>query len=147
MSEDIKLFDTAPFLARLKTRKLQSSVQKEVDPELQVVDSFIKLSKSIIVMLIPADDSYSEKKGFSWDIEIYDDSNLGIKLKFEHPKYISSTGIDTLMVTFYNSKAFMAPVDQSKNSLPDGFTRIIKLPPQGVNLMTVEELNEAKMDS
>ena len=73
-------------MARLKTRKLQISVKKEVDPELQVVDSFIKLSKSIIVKLIPADDSYLDKKGFSWDIEIYDDGNLGIKLKFEHPK-------------------------------------------------------------
>ena len=61
--------------------------------------------------LIPADDSYLDKKGFSWDIEIYDDGNLGIKLKFEHPKYISSTGVDTLMVSYFKSATFMAPED------------------------------------
>ena len=109
MSESIQLFDTKSLMNRLKKRKLQSSSEEEIDPEVQVVDSFIRLTQSVIVELIPADDSYLEKKGFSWHIDAYSGNSIGIKLKFDHPKYISSTGIDILKVTYFKTGTFMTP--------------------------------------
>ena len=89
-------------------------------------------------MLIPANELYWEKKGFTWSLTNYNDDVMGLKVNFENPKYISIGGTDTLKVTLSNTKKYLQPENSDLETIPDGFTLSIKLPPQGVNLMSKE---------
>ena len=87
--------------------------------------------------LIPGDDTYYDKKQFTWRLSKYDEEGLLLELSFEYPLYISVFAIDTLKIKFRNAEEFFSSND-AKDSLPDDFTITIKIPPQAPNLMTDE---------
>lgn len=58
----------------------------------------LKLTGSIKCTLVPGDDAYLDKKGFSWELKTYDSDKLGIKFVFEYPEYISVGNPDTMIV-------------------------------------------------
>ena len=91
--------------------------------------SYVKLTGSIQVELIPGNDLYIDKKGYSWEIVRYDEKGIEFKFKFEHPKYISVEDPDTMLVRFYNTADYLMPVDEEKLPVPEGYTMTIKLPP------------------
>ena len=77
--------------------------------QLKLTTSFLKLSESVMMELIPASDNYLDKKEFTWDVISYDSGGLGFKLNFKHPKYISTNGYDTLKVTFKQAFEYINP--------------------------------------
>ena len=66
--------------------------------DIAVFTSFIKLTNSITVELISGNDLYLDKKGFKWEIKKYDETGISLKVKFDHPKYISVGDPDTLHI-------------------------------------------------
>ena len=94
-----------------------------------MIENYVRLNKSIQVTLVPANDMYLDKKGFKWQLNEYNQDSLALKLKSDHPKYISVFGIDVLKVTFTKTDEFLAPLDERNLSIPDGFTQTINLPP------------------
>ena len=71
--------------------------------------------------LVPGDDNYLDKKTFSWELSALNEKEIGLKFKFDHPIYISAGVLDTMKITFYNTKVWISPVDDSKTSIPDGY--------------------------
>lgn len=69
---------------------------------------------------------------------------MKLLVKFDHPKYISYGGKDTLKITIRSASKFLQPQDPKFESVPDGYSLTLKLPPQGPDLMTEEELELAK---
>ena len=65
-------------------------------------------------------------------------------MNFEHPKYISVPGIDTLKISFFNTSEFLSPLSDDKINIPDGFTLTVEVPPQGEDLMTAQELQQVQ---
>ena len=49
-------------------------------------------------ILVPGDDLYLDKKGFSWELILYESNKVGIKFLFEHPEYISVGSTDSMKV-------------------------------------------------
>ena len=72
---------------------------------------------------------YLDKKDFQWQLKEYNQKSLSLKFKFDHPKYISVFGIDVMKVVFMNTEELFAPLDETNQSIPDGFTQTINLPP------------------
>ena len=95
-------------------------------------------------MLIPANDLNIEKKKFTWGIKQYSESGFRLQLDFENPKYISFGGTDTIKMTLFNTNEFLAPKNQTLASIPDGYTIVVKLPPQGSGLMSSRALLSTK---
>lgn len=60
--------------------------------------------------------------------------------------YISVGALDTLKISFYNTKVWISPIDDKKNSIPDGYILAIKVPPQGKNLLSSSEVETAKLE-
>ena len=75
------------------------------------MQSWLKLSESIKVVLVPANDLYHDKKGFIWSLKSYDDTHMSLKVDFKHPNYISVGGSDTLKITYSNTDKYFKPVD------------------------------------
>lgn len=48
--------------------------------------------------MVPGDDLYLEKKGFNWELALYESNKFGIKFVFEHPEYISAGSTDSMKV-------------------------------------------------
>ena len=137
----LKVWDPSEFGEALKREGYRSlETVHETDPfeeRLNLTEVYLKLTKSITVTLIPGNDVYYDKKKFTWTLSKYDESGLSLDLRFENPLYISVFGIDTLKIKFRNANEFFSSND-SKDSLPDGFVLMVKVPPQAENLMTVE---------
>ena len=68
-------------------------------------------------------------------------------MKFEHPKYISTEGIDTLKISFNNTSEFLTPLSDDLTNIPNGYTLIVKLPPQSEDLMTEDELQQVQRNA
>lgn len=97
-------------------------------------------------MLVPGNENYSDKKGFTWELAIYEESKLGLRFIFEHPAYISVGDIDTMKVEFNNTEKFVPPVsdgETQKMPIPPGYTLTLKIPPQGVGLLSEKEVEKA----
>lgn len=94
--------------------------------------------------LVPGNDLYPDKKGFTWELSKYDETGMGFKITFEHPKYISIETPDTLKITFEHTDAYLMPQDASKSRIPNGYKMVLKLPPQGDNVMSSVELKSAQ---
>lgn len=77
--------------------------------DLIMLQSLVKISQSIVAELVPANDLYLDKKGFSWELIGYTENSLAFNFNFDHPKYISVGGTDTMKITFSNSEAYMSP--------------------------------------
>ena len=90
---------------------------------------YLKLSESVKFELIPGDDLYIDKKNFTWVLSLLNENEIGFNLRFENPMYISSNALDTLKISLKNTENFLAPLDEEKSSIPDGFTIVIKVPP------------------
>ena len=92
--------------------------------------TLLKLSKSITAELVPANDYYLDKKSFTWTLFIYDETKFGIKFDFDFPEFISAGGqLDTMKITFFNTKTWFSPIEENKLSIPDGYVEPIKIPP------------------
>ena len=74
-----------------------------------MIQTFLQLTKSIKVELVPGNELYLDKKGFTWRLVKYSESNMGIQIYFENPEYISFGKVDTLKITFSNSAKFLRP--------------------------------------
>ena len=85
---------------------------------------------------MPGNDLYLDKKEYEWKLNLYNDNEISFDVKFKYPKYISVNGLDTLKISFLNAKSFMSPQEDGLESIPDGYTMTIKVPPQGENLMS-----------
>ena len=121
--------------------KLDSKVDEE--ELMKLLETYLKLKESIQFELVPGTDYYIDKKAFKWSLTQIDENGLDFKVKFDHPEYISFGGIDTLKVTINNSEEFLQPQNQALKTISDGFTIVIKLPPQGDNVLSAEELANA----
>ena len=75
---------------------------------------------------------------------MYEASKVGIKFTFEHPEYISVGKPDTMKIKFANADTFFQPENSSLQPLPNGYTLVQKIPPQGKNLLSQEEVAQAK---
>ena len=106
-----------------------------------MIEAYLKLTRSIRFKLVPADEAYSDLKSFEWKLERYDEDAIGFGITFDNPHYLSANGVDTMLITFYNSAAYMSPVDKALASVPDGFKLVVKIPPQSYEneLMKTEE--------
>ena len=66
------------------------SFEVEIAEELLALTDVLKLSGSVLIDIIPADENYGDKKGFKWQIFIYDQNSIGLRFTFDHPEYISA---------------------------------------------------------
>ena len=73
------------------------------------MQSWLKLTDSLKLQLIPGNDIYPDKKGFEWQLKSYSEKSMEYKVTFEHPNYISVGDPDTLKVVFNNTSTYLAP--------------------------------------
>lgn len=59
--------------------------------------------------LIPSHENFAEMKTFTWSLIDIAEDQLTFKVNFDHPRFISSGGHDTLMISFYNSEGYLEP--------------------------------------
>ena len=105
----------------------------------------MKLTQSVNCTLVPGDDNYPDKKGFSWELTVYESDKIALKFKFEHPAYISVGHTpDTIRIEISNADMFFSPTSPDMKSTPDGYTLIQKIPPQGVDLLSEVEVEAAQ---
>ena len=71
------------------------------------IEAFLKMTESIKVELIPANDYYPDNKSYEWHLEQYTEDELRLTFDFEHPEYISSGNIDTAKITINNAEKFL----------------------------------------
>ena len=136
-SKPTKVVDAKKSFSRVERRRLEAHIDD--DGELVVVDQkmlkelekFLKLSNSVKFEFVPANDWYQDKKGFKWEVGSYNEAGVGFSIKFDHPKYISVGGTDTMKISFFNTAKYLSPSEEGMMPIPDGFTMTIKLPPQG----------------
>lgn len=110
--------------------------------DLAQIESLLKLSKSIEVELVPGSDNYLDMKGFTWQLASYKETSISLKFTFEHPEYISVGKPDTIKVTYSNAEAWISPQDPNIQGLPQGYTTTFKVKPQGVGLLSEEEVEQ-----
>ena len=134
----IRVVDAKKAFSRVNSRMLEAStndseesVVVETPWQKKVLEKFLKLLGSVKFEFVPANDWYLDKKGFKWEVGRYNEDGLGFKVTFEHPKFISVGGTDTMKVQFFNSEKYLMPTSDGMNSIPDGYTMVIELPPQG----------------
>jgi len=108
------------------------------------MSQILKISESLKCTLVPANDNYLDKKGFTWELYVYEGSKLGLKYTFEYPEYISVGELDTMKVEFNNTAAFVPTDTENFLTMPSGYTITMKIPPQGTNLLTQEETKSRK---
>ena len=135
MAHEIETFDLNSPGSRKSRRSLKDAKDildvdfKYSSSELLKIESYLKLSNSIVVRLIPASELYAYKKTFTWNLASYNDHGFKLQFKFDHPKYISFGGKDTLKITIKNAEQFLQPQNERLKSVPDGYSLTLKLPP------------------
>ena len=99
------------------------------------------MTESVNCTLVPGDDTYPDKKGFTWELVGYDSDRIVIKFNFTYPLYIS-TGhkLDTIRIQIFNSEKLFPAPSGGKVSLPDNYTLIQIIPPQGIGLLSEIEV-------
>ena len=81
--------------------------------------------------MIPADELSIEKKGFTWDLEEFSSTKMGIQIYFENPSFISAgSRPDKLTVSFYNTTKYLEPEDPELSAVPDGYQLSLPIPMQ-----------------
>ena len=55
------------------------------EDQLKDLDAHLKRTKSIKIMLIPADELYLSMKKFTWELVRYTQEGIGLKITFENP--------------------------------------------------------------
>ena len=93
----------------LEGRRLSSSGDLSEEQNIAVMQSWLKLTDSLKLQLIPGNDMYTDKKGFKWQLKSYSEKSMDYKVTFEHPNYISVGDPDTLKVVFNNTSSYLAP--------------------------------------
>ena len=143
-------------LSKQQNRRLDEEYQQEQDfedttsdqlqkeLELAALTQLMKLTNSITTILVPGQEFNSDKKTFTWSLTKYDADEISIRFNFTNPDEISSQNIDTMKVTFYNTDIFLQPADTALSPIAPGFQQILKLPPQGLLLMTEQEVKDTK---
>ena len=104
----------------------------------------LKVSQSVKCTLVPGNDNYLDKKGFKWSIYTYEEVKLGLKFTFEFPEYISVGEVDTMKIEFNNTAIYVPTGNADFDTMPQGYTITLKIPPQGVNLLSAAEVKENK---
>ena len=66
-----------------------------------------QLTNSITFTLVPGDDSYLDKKEFTWELVLFESNKIGFKITFKHPEYISVGKPDTMKIVFTNADKFL----------------------------------------
>ena len=51
-------------------------------------------------------------QGFSWKVVSYNDNKIDLKFTYDHPKYISVGKPDTMKISFYNTEAWVVPLNE-----------------------------------
>ena len=104
MSEKINLLRFDSDKRRLKrSSKVEASSTGEItieDQELMVIQTYLQLTGSVKMELIPANDMNLEMKKFTWYLKAYSETGLSLQLEFENPSYISFGGTDTMKISF-----------------------------------------------
>ena len=96
-----------------------------------MICNLLKETNSITVELIPASSRNLAYKTFYWTLEQIDQTRMNFKFYFDFPEYISQDGSpDSMMIKFLNNPLYLIPEDPGKNTLPNGWQIVIKLPPQ-----------------
>ena len=49
-----------------------------------------------------------------------------------------------MKISFYSTSEFLSPISNDLKNIPNGYTLLVKIPPQGEDLMTAEELQETQ---
>ena len=107
------------------------------DARLRMVQSYLKLTGSIQMLIVPATDNDLDKKAFTWKLTKMDDNGFDFALKFKHPKFISSGGVDTLKIILFNADQYLKPLNKELGNLPNGYTITVKIPPQSDELLSI----------
>ena len=58
------------------------------------------------------------------------DNKITFSFNFDHPEYISSNGVDVLIITVNNADFFLQPEAKDIEPLPNGWRVKVHLPPQ-----------------
>ena len=104
------------------------------------ISDLLRNSKSIITELVPGTENNLDKKKYEWKVVEYESKKVRIAFTFENPEFISVEEFDTMKVTFNNTESWLEPLDLSKYATPNGFVQVLKIPPQGVGLMSTLEI-------
>lgn len=147
-SNKIKKFDIEALTGR-RLKSVDDDSDDKVNKvskkqELKILENYFKLSGTITVTLLPANELYSDKKGFTWELLEFGETKFQVNVVFDHPKYISVGGSDKIKIVVKRGKISMVPQDQNKNPVPDGFTLITVVPPQGRNVLSTKKLGNRK---
>ena len=85
------------------------------------------------------------KKDFTWQLRRYETKGLSLKIIFKHPEYISAFGVDTFKVIFKNAELFLSPQSETMKSTPDDYTVTVSIPPQAMDALTKEEMQDLQL--
>lgn len=105
------------------------------------------MSQSVKMTLIPANDLYLDKKDFTWSLKNFDENGIAFDVDFVYPRYISYGGIDTLKIELYKTQYYQEPLSAELQSIPDGFTMIMKIPPKADSLISEAEFESNKQNA
>ena len=136
-SVEIKPIGLGNTFAKGQSRLLQSvgsdgegSVKISPDSKLKLAESYLKLTQSIRMELVPGSDLYLDKKGFSWELTGQNEYGFSFSVRFENPKYISVGSFDSIKIQFFNTEEYLQPQSGDLLPLPSGYTIVAKIPPQ-----------------
>ena len=69
-------------------------------------------------------------------------SAKGMSLAFdwEFTESISVGQLDSMKITFNNSENWAPSIEDGKTNIPSGYTEVLKVPPQGKDLLSKEQI-------
>jgi len=94
-----------------------------------LLTTYLKLSGSVKILLIPANELHLEKKHFDWRVTQYDEASITLQFDFENPEYVSVNEIDSLKISFFNTHISLAPLNAGLSNIGEGYTVVVKIPP------------------
>ena len=108
---------------------------------LHQISQTLKVSEALKCTLIPADDNYLDKKGFTWELVNYQGDKLGLYFEFENPEFISvGREPDTMRLEFVKADVYLPVENEEWYTMPSEFTLTFKIPPQGNGLLSEKEV-------
>ena len=78
-----------------------------VDESLAELTKLLREKACIKIELIPGNLMNQNMKSYTWIIETFDQTRINIKLKFDHPEYISIDDSDLVKMTFTKTEAWL----------------------------------------
>ena len=85
----------------------------------------MKISNSIKIELVPANDFFLNKKVFNWSLKQYEEYGISFSFDFHHAGHINFGGLDTIKIQFFNAEKFLMPQSEELRPIPDGYTIVI----------------------